>query len=81
MHLHQSMHNNEGPLTRMNECEEDNKMNEWRRQKEEEEVTRGISGISEKGIRCISRMLGSQSKSLICFINNVLGFKLMCPNK
>ena len=58
MHLHQSMHNNEGPLTRMNECEEDNKMNEWRRQKEEEELIRGIAGISKKyyvhkkNIRC-----------------------------
>ena len=63
MHLNQRGHNNKGPLTRMNECEESNRMNgEWRRQKEEVEVL-GIFLEFQKIIGFTRRILGTQSKS------------------
>lgn len=64
MHLDQNGHNNQGlPLPWMNECkEENNKMNgAWRREKEEEKVTRVFPEF-QKIDECTRRMFVHKTK-------------------
>ena len=52
------------PLTRMNECEESNIMNEWRRQKEEEEVMKNWTRITPLTLKKITQRMRRRIEEL-----------------